>query len=125
MKTEQSASERTESLLLCISSHLSSRKDCRKVTYRVTISKDGIKFSPDVRVFPNIHRRKDVDKSPVLEHILMHHFLMDVCPLSGIVRNNDECLIKANSLIPGCYEYRSSIDGKRRKWFRINESESL
>ena len=96
----------TRDLLHSVSSHLSSRVDCRGVTYQLTIQDNGlITFSPDVLVYPDRYRRKRGDKLPVLQHIILEHF-------DGLyVKTHSTSLrVNADALVTGTYEYQSSID---------------
>lgn len=107
-----------------ISAHLSTRSDCKDVNYHVTITENTISFEPDVKVFPNTHNRKPTDKMSILEHILRYHIDSLVPEDKEEMRDSQgryyitRCKITNCKLFPGTYVYRSSIDGKRRKWFR-------
>lgn len=113
------ATQLTMSVLLSISQHLSTRTQCKDVNYEVTIRSGRISFYPDVKVFPNVHRRKQSDKETIIEHVLRYHYDNELVLPTGIVTDTGgEYLINTDKLVPGHYVYRSSIDGKRRKWFR-------
>lgn len=113
------ATQLTMKVLLSISQHLSTRVQCKDVNYEVVIRPGSITFYPDVKVFPNVHRRKQVDKETILEHILKYHYNDELIMSNGLATDaTGEYLINCDQLIPGRYVYRSSIDGKRRKWFR-------
>lgn len=104
---------------MTISQHLATRSQCRNVNYEVIIRPGSISFHPEVKVFPNVHRRKQSDKQTIVEHILRYHYYNDLVMEQGIATDSSgEYLINMNKLVPGKYVYRSSIDGKRRKWFR-------
>ena len=106
----------TEMLLRVLSSHLSSRVECRKVSYQLTIYSDGkVQFTPEIKVFPDRYHRKAVYKLNVLEHVLTYHCLRAYA-------GKDEQgapLVDTTVVIPGVYQYQSSVDGKRRKWIRV------
>lgn len=94
----------TEFLLKSIASRLSGREDCQKVRYRVYIDHNGVRMDPLIKVFPNRYRRKETDKIDIVSFIHQHR--MKGALLSGFVF--------------GTYEYQLSIDGKRRKWRKVN-----
>lgn len=122
------ATARTEKFLKLITEHLSSRKECRKVAYTCVIyastqnilksdvydmyvSKSGycIMFHPNVKVYPNIHLRRDANRSTILEHIVRYH-------LPELLDCDKTC---TDLLVPGVYQYQISVSGKRRKWVRV------
>ena len=124
----------TEQFLRALSSHLSSRADCRKVTYRCIIGVDDgrsrqldildiagkdfnkyIMFDPSIYVYPNVHLKHDVNKTSVLEHVLKYHFpeILDSYDILGNVT------IHSGLLVPGIYEYQLSVSEKRRRWTRV------
>lgn len=132
MKTMQT--QNTEYLLKTISDHLSGRKDCKGQIYRVALcveddkqlvttiinkqSRDMTKrivFTPDVKVFPNIHNRKPTDKINIIKHVLKEHYRYMI---DG-VDNNGNYLIFDGFVVPGIYEYQISMNGKRRRWVRL------
>lgn len=95
--------QQTEFLLKSIASRLSGRSDCRKVNYKVTINHTGITMEPFVYVFPNRYKRQEADKIEIVTFIhqtKMHNALM-------------------SNFIFGVYEYQLSIDGKRRRWRKV------
>lgn len=125
---------RTEKFLRCISSHLSSRSECRGVSYQCVISETQerrrqldirdilgdnslptVTFKPNIKVYPDAHRKKDNDKCPVVEHVLKKHFpeIFDTVDAFGDIR------IHKDYLVPGVYEYELSVSGKRRRWNRV------
>ena len=116
-------SQITESFLRCISSHLASRADCRGVTYRVVISATTVNFSLNIGVYIDKHHRKPCHKMPVVDHVILYHFadnLLTICDLSDDMSDNSDTLhIQKGILVPGTYEYRCSIDRRRRRWERV------
>lgn len=109
----------TIDMLLTISQHLATRPECKSINYEITIGGGKISFYPDVKVFPNVHRRKQSDKETIIEHVLRYHYDNELVLPEGVVTDTSgEYLINTDKLVPGHYVYRSSIDGKRRKWFR-------
>ena len=112
------ATKLTMDVLLNISHHLSTRSQCKQVNYEVIITSNSISFRPQLNVFPNIHRRKSSDRQPIVEHILKYHYDSELLSPDACRLSSSAYAILPNKLIPGKYVYRSSIDGKRRKWFR-------
>lgn len=102
---EEPTGQQTEYLLRAIAERLSGREDCRKVCYRVTIDHNGVLMTPHVEVFPNRYHRQESDKVDVVSYV--HHYKMP------------------NAILPdfvfGTYEYQLSVDGKRRKWRKVDE----
>ncbi len=91
--------ETTKEFLHLISNHLSSRKECKRMTYKVTIFENkNPTMDPVIEVFPSIHRRKIQDKTAVINHILQDHN------------------IDVSDLVPGVYIYQISVNAKRRRW---------
>lgn len=101
---EEPTAQQTEFLLKAIADRLSGRDDCRKVPYRITIDHNGVSMSPLVYVWPNRYKRKEEDKIDIVSFV--HKYKMKGAKLSGFVF--------------GTYEYQLSVDGKRRKWRKIN-----
>lgn len=95
--------QQTEFLLNSISSRLSGREDCRKVTYRVTINHTGVSMIPLIYVYPNRYSRKEGDKLDIISFV--HRYKMNGALLSGFVF--------------GTYEYQMSVDGKQRRWKKV------
>lgn len=132
--TEPEKSKLTQQFLQCIAQHLSSRSECKGVTYRIAIgeydtvlappcismfedslAKNRVLFSPNVAVFPDRYRRKDTDKVSVVYHVASAHF--DEMLLTY---QEDGCtFIQADNLVRGVYEYQPSIDNKKRRWVRL------
>ena len=100
---DEPTSKQTELLLKSIADRLSGRDDCKKTCYKITIDHNGVKMFPYVEVFPNRYNRKESDKMDIVSWV--HHYKMEGAKLSGFVF--------------GTYEYQLSVDGKRRKWRRI------
>lgn len=90
----------TLKLLRLISTHLSSRIECRKVEYRVTIA-DNITMCPLVEVYPDRRTRGKLKKTELLQHIQTYH--TDISKLQ---------------LVEGTYIYQLSVTGKSRRWTR-------
>lgn len=106
---------RTEPLLNCIASHLSSRPECRNLRYSADISSNGrIVFEPNIQVFPSRYRRKPGDRTDVLDHVLREHFpdVIDYIDDSGYI------YVDTSKIVPGRYKYVLRIDRKRRCWSR-------
>lgn len=97
-------SKQTEFLLKSISTRLSSREDCRKTTYKVTIDHNGVSMSPLVYVFPNRYKRQESDKIDIVTYV--HKYKMDGALLSGFVF--------------GTYEYSSGDVSTKRKWRKLS-----
>lgn len=94
----------TEFLLKAISSRLSGREDCRGKVYTVNIDHTGVTMTPFVYVYRNRYSRKDSDKMDVVSFV--HQYRMPNALLSEFVF--------------GTYEYQASMDGKRRRWRKVN-----
>lgn len=90
----------TMKLLRLISSHLSSRVDCKKVEYYVTIA-DHVTMSPLIEVYPDRRTRGKLKKEDLLHHIQNHH--ADLTQLQ---------------LVKGTYIYQLSVTKKSRRWTR-------
>ena len=91
--------ERTEKLLHLISSHLSSRQDCRRVQYKVTVVDDAVSIVPHIQVYKNRYCRRAVDLLDVVDHVINYHS-------------------DSGHLVDGTYIYKLSVDAKQRKWTR-------
>lgn len=130
---EKQKTELTTRVLNCISSHLSGRADCRGMIYRVAIyvrdddsstfrnwSEDSclgsIFFDTIVRVYPDIHHRRDIDRRPVIQHVIIDHFYDE---LFAGAANGNQVQILRGKLVPGIYEYRPYSNNNRRRWFKI------
>lgn len=90
----------TEILLLSISRRLAAREDCKGVNYEVDISEGQITMVPEIQIFPNRYSRKESDKVSVLSYVML---------LMGS---------RTDELVHGTYIYKSSIDNRKRQWFR-------
>lgn len=125
----------TSKFLLAISSHLSSRRDCRNVEYVVSIGvyeesmmyqmtiadvtegvHDKVYFAPERNVFPDIHHKKVGDETSVVNHVMFEHFRNTVFDHRDSCGN---CRFKLGSLTPGVYVYAQSIKNNRRKWIKV------
>lgn len=101
---DEPTAQQTEFLLKSIASRLSGRDDCKQVTYKVVIDENGVNMSPLIYVYKNRYNRKESDKMDIISFV--HHYRMTNALLSGFVF--------------GTYEYQLSIDGKRRKWRKVD-----
>ncbi len=102
----------TTKLLNLVAQHLSSRQECRQLTYHMVISRkvdDGSRLEfdlyPNTSVFPDRYHRKSSDRENLLTHILQRHF--------------DETSRTSDNFVVGEYKYILSFKGKRRRWTRI------
>lgn len=102
----------TTKLLNLVARHLSSRQECRQLTYHMVISRkvdDGSRLEfdlyPNTSVFPDRYHRKSSDRENLLTHILQRHF--------------DETSRTSDNFVVGEYKYILSFKGKRRRWTRI------
>ena len=102
-KTDEHKSQQTEYFLKSIAERLSGREDCKKLCYRVTINHNGVNMLPHIEVFPNRYRRHEEDKIDIVDFI--HHYKMKNALLSDFIF--------------GTYEYQLSIDGKKRRWRKV------
>ena len=106
----------TEKFLYSISDHLSSRSDCSKLNYSVTIGHNMIYFEPPIQVCPSTHVRKRQARESIVEHVILRHFHATLYNGSDEFGNMQ---IHKDALVPGVYIYESSIDNKRRRWHRV------
>lgn len=134
IESYQSRIKLTGEVLSSISSHLSSRRECRGKVYRVAIGvkdnkqrvsrdwpfdhEESIFFDTAVRIKPS--RRKGEHKIPPIQHIMLDHF-PEIC--AGVA-NGNQVQIHFNKLIPGIYEYRKTANSKYRRWCKLSEEES-
>lgn len=100
MTNPKTSTEDTMKLLRLISSHLSSRVDCKKVEYCVTIT-DHVTMSPLIEVYPDRRTRGKFKKENLIYHIQNYH--VDVSQLQ---------------LVKGTYIYQLSVTKKSRRWAR-------
>ncbi len=112
------SAKNTEKLLKNIAKRLSSRLDCKNVEYRVTIRTEGeltrIIFEPPRSVYPNVHDKKQSDLRKIETHVIVKYFEDIVCKdgfYSGV-------FVERGLFVDGEYIYKSSVDGRRRKWVR-------
>lgn len=110
-----SRSTLTLKLLKSLSSHLSSRRDCKGKPYILCIHSDSpyISFFPKVSVFPDQFHRKSVDKIPVESHVILSHFREE---LFDRIDESGRLCIQPGKLVPGLYLYESSVNNKCRRW---------
>ncbi len=101
---DMSSGKQTEFLLKSISSRLSGREDCKGVEYEVIINHNGVSMIPLVYVYKNRYRRKDTDKLDVVSFV--HQYKMRGALLSNFIF--------------GTYRYELSLEGKRRKWRKVD-----
>ena len=87
-----------------ISRRLSSREDCKRVEYEVTISKSSISMNPLIFVFPDTHHRADIDKMSILTFVIQSY-------------NKEQ-----QRLSSGTYKYEcaDSLSKKRRRWVKVS-----
>ena len=120
----------TESVLNAISTHLSKKKECRKMIYRVAIGvydeeqsvcrllwsdnncSNCMFFDTKVQLRSNSGRM-----TPAIQHIIIEHFP----ELWAGAANGNQIQIYSNMLVSGIYEYRQSTTHKYRRWFKIND----
>ncbi len=104
--------ENTEKLLKLVSSHLSSRKECRGLTYSLDISttwERGYVLNVDIGVFPG-HHRKPVYKMSLMQHILKYH-MPDVA-----IEDKDGFRLNLDKVLCGSYKYSKQLNRHCRKW---------
>lgn len=106
----------TQKFLYSISDHLSSRSDCSKLNYSVTIGHSVIYFEPPIQVCPSTHVRKRQARESIVEHVIFRHFHSTLYDGSDKFGNMQ---IRRDALVPGVYVYESSIDNKRRRWHMV------
>lgn len=113
-KTEEGRAKCTETFLLKISSRLSGLTECYQLNYTVIIGSCSVVFLPPVLVCPNKHMRRSAAKIGIVEHIVRNDpELFDRVDEFGTVK------IKSGVLVPGTYEYQSSINNRSRHWVRV------
>ena len=119
MIANQIKPDMTESILKCISKHISNRRDCKDVEYDVNVFGDGkITLFPEVLVFDDIHNRRPVNRKPLLDHIIDFH--CDPKFVSVVMNSNDEVHSRNfQYVIPGHYVYKYSSSGKCRRWIKL------
>lgn len=121
MLDETRKSYLTKNVLKCISTHLSSREDCKNIEYTIIIrhdiksNYDEIIVSPYITVFPSIHDRKESDRRSVAYHVIYYHF-------SELFENAEQSTVHIckDSLIHGEYKYKKYVLTNRRRWVRIS-----
>ena len=92
----------TFKFLYQISRHLSSRKSCSKIEYRIVINADkSVYMYPDVYVYPNRYMRHRSQMISVTEHVLREHI------------NYFDFIRRA---VPGTYVYQISSTKRKRRW---------
>lgn len=123
-----SNSELTMQILHSISNRLSSRHDCRKIEYTITIYSTHVQpdvegctdsyiqilFQPDRDVYPDRFHRTIGDKIDIVTYTLHTYF-------PEIIKGHDTFgrpYMSSDSLIPGTYRYVLSFDKKQRRWIR-------
>lgn len=99
----------TDLLLKEIAKHLSTRRECKGVEYRLEISANSIRFEPDIQVFPNRYI-----KCKGSEHSVIYHILMTVF---NQLDENTEIFVE------GVYRYVKPYNSKKRNWLRSNKDE--
>lgn len=111
--------QNTRDLLSSIATHLSSKNCCRHRTYVVIVTDTTVTFDSNA----NLCRSRGDHKSaePAIWHIMRNHFssrvfhsLIDAATVS----------ISSDSLVPGTYEYKSSVGGKQRRWFKVTDCDT-
>lgn len=122
--------ENTENVLNSISQHLSKRKGCSGVVYRVAIGmrdseqrvcamwsgrdcSNSIFFDSNIELCSHSGGKKH--GVPAIQHVMYEHF-HDIFAGSA---NGNQAYYKHNTLVPGIYEYRVSTSGKYRKWIKV------
>lgn len=131
---EVEKSKFTQKFLQTLSQHLSSREECKGLTYRIAIGVYDDKvfptqismfeeelrhkrvcFFPNVLVFPDRHHRKETDKVNVVTHVARDHYDDLLCTYQ-----EEGCVfVQTDNLVKGVYEYQPSVDHKKRRWVRL------
>lgn len=111
----------TEAILRCISSHLSARRGCREIEYKVNIYDDGkIVMFPKMYVFPDSKHRKSADRQDIVSHILIDHcdsrFVNIIENESGEMHS---WKVDTEYITPGSYSYEFSSTRKSRRWNKV------
>jgi len=111
--------ELTKKVLYSISYHLSRNKDSKSQIYRVIIEEakytDIITLETDATFCFCTGGKRTKRKISAIHHIIFNHFP----DLQEFAMQNNRFEIKRNTLEHGIYEYRPSITGKNRRWFKI------
>lgn len=114
----------TENILHSISYHLSRNIESKGYEYRVNIGPNGIDINfANVLFYRCINGRRTKLRVPVLHHIIYDHFpdLVQYFSMDNDIpfwiRSNSEIFIGLFEY--GTYEYRKSISGKCRRWFKV------
>lgn len=115
LKSSQAKGQNTRELVFVITKRLSGRDDIKSTPYEICFESDKITFSPNVKVYPDRHRRKPTDAKPILEFVMMNYF-------PDVIDNidNEVIHVKPNYFVTeGLYRYIVSADGKNRKWVSL------
>lgn len=122
MQIAKAASDRTNLLMNLLSKRLSSRDDCKGQEYVLKITSDklyqSVSFEPNVLVYPNTYKRNQSDKSPVLVHILNHHFK------NFVIVCDDKIMVKPATFVDGNYIYTQWIF-KNRRWHSLKSNKEI
>lgn len=103
-----------------IAKHASNRSEMKDIEYKVLIMPtppDDIFYisavEPYVKCFRDQHSRKQADQDIIDYHVLKYHLPHLIHHIDG---NGN---IFMEDVVPGMYQYKRSISGKRRRWVRV------
>lgn len=84
-----------------IARRLSGRKDCKHLEFEVIVNFNRVNIIPPIYVFPDTHRRAEIDKMLVTDYVLQQ--------------------IPKYSLTSGVYKYQKAQTSsrKKRRWVRV------
>ena len=112
---KSASTKHTEQLCNYLAKHLSTRKECRCEEYMLNIQDGLIVCWPNVAVFPDRYTRRSGAKLPVLQHVLTYHL-----PNCGLKDDKfGGVKVSKGFFVNGIYRYKTSVDKRSRKWFRV------
>lgn len=113
---------RTNLLMYSISKRLANRAECRGQTYVLKITSEGsyqsVSFEPNIQVHPNIHKRDDCYKKPVIDHILNTYFS------DFVIDTEDKIKVLPATFAEGKYIYTQWIF-KNRRWYSLDSNKEI
>lgn len=137
MDGKQHQSELTKALLLSISYHLSRNRDTSSQEYIVAIGmtdsrvpssmsytllqlngtpiEDCVFLDTVARNCRHTGGHRTNILVPSIQHIIFDHF----GAISKGLASKSICAVYGETLEPGVYQYKRSVSGKSRKWFKV------
>ena len=116
---ERQRTNNTRMFLYTISKRLASRQDAQSCEYNINIVRLGDKtivdMSPLFYIYPNTHRRSDLDKMTIVDYSMKKMFSNNV---RYRLNNSVQIVIEDDCFVPGCYAYARYENANRRKWIK-------